>query len=99
MPSRQALINVVSHTPIEVEKFERARAAGPWHDALRQFVSNDAKLYTWWDYRSPDWAAVNKGRRLDHVWVSAALAGAVESMEVFRDARGVRRTSVRSCPC
>ena len=26
------------------------------------------KLYTWWSYRAPDWAAADKGRRLDHVW-------------------------------
>ena len=31
------------------------------------------KLYTWWSYRSPDWAAADKGRRLDHIWVSPAL--------------------------
>jgi exodeoxyribonuclease-3 len=91
--SHKALLDVVSHTPIEVEKFERARAAGPWFDALRKFVPNDAKLYTWWSYRSPDWSAADKGRRLDHVWVSPSLAGAVESTRVFREARGWERPS------
>ena len=91
--SHKALINVVSHTPIEMEKLNQAQAAGPWFDALRKFVPDDQKLYTWWSYRSPDWAGANKGRRLDHVWVSPSLARGVESMQVFRDVRGWERPS------
>jgi exodeoxyribonuclease-3 len=91
--SHKALLGVVSHTPIEVEKLGRAQAAGPWTDALRRFVPPQQKLYTWWSYRSPDWAKADKGRRLDHVWVSPALAGKVESMQVLRDARGWERPS------
>jgi exodeoxyribonuclease-3 len=60
---------------------------------LRKFVPADEKLYTWWSYRSPDWAAADKGRRLDHVWVSPSLADDVESMRVFRDVRGWTRPS------
>jgi len=91
--SHKALLNVVSHTPIEVEKLKRAQAAGPWVDALRKFVPDDQKLYTWWSYRSPDWSNANKGRRLDHVWVSPALAPALRSMDVLREARGWERPS------
>jgi exodeoxyribonuclease III len=91
--SHKALINVVSHTPVEVEKLNRAQAAGPWVDALRKFVPGNKKLYTWWSYRSPDWAAADKGRRLDHVWVSPELEGALKSMHVVRDARGWERPS------
>ena len=91
--SHKALINVVSHTPVEVEKLKRAQAAGPWVDALRKFVPDDQKLYTWWSYRSPDWANANKGRRLDHIWVSRALAPALRSMAVLREARGWERPS------
>jgi len=91
--SHKALLSVVSHTPIEVEKLKRAQAAGPWVDALRKFVPGDEKLYTWWSYRSPDWAAANKGRRLDHVWVSPNLEGALKSMHVAKDARGWERPS------
>ena len=91
--SHKALVHVVSHTPIEVEKLGRAQAAGPWSDALRKFVPNDEKLYTWWSYRTPEWSKADKGRRLDHVWVSAALADAVKSMHVLRDARGWERPS------
>ncbi len=91
--SHKALLDVVSHTPVEVEKFTRAQAAGRWYDALRHFVPHDQKLYTWWSYRSPDWNAADKGRRLDHVWVSPPLADAVRNMQVFRDARGWERPS------
>jgi exodeoxyribonuclease III len=91
--SHKALLKVVSHTPVEVEKLKRAQAAGPWVDALRKFVPDDQKLYTWWSYRSPDWSAANKGRRLDHIWISPALEGSVRSMEVLREARGWERPS------
>jgi exodeoxyribonuclease-3 len=91
--SHKALLGVVSHTPIEVEKLGRAQAAGPWIDALRKFAPDEEKLYTWWSYRAPDWSKADKGRRLDHVWVSPALAGAVKSMQVLREARGWERPS------
>jgi len=91
--SHKALRDVVSHTPIEVEKLGNAQAAGPWTDALRKFAPADQKLYTWWSYRSPDWAKADRGRRLDHVWVSPALADAVMAMQVLRDARGWERPS------
>ncbi len=91
--SHKALLKVVSHTPIEVEKLNKAQAAGPWLDALRKFVPENQKLYTWWSYRSPDWSSANKGRRLDHIWVSPALEPSVASMEVLRDARGWERPS------
>ena len=91
--SHKALLSVVSHTPIEVEKLNQALESGPWHDALRHFVPASEKLYTWWSYRSPDWAAANKGRRLDHVWVSKKLAPKLAGMEIVRDARGWEQPS------
>ncbi len=91
--NHKALLNVVSHTPIEVEKLTRAQAVGEWRDALRKFVPDSEKLYTWWSYRSPDWSTANKGRRLDHVWVSPPLADAVKAMKVHKDARGWERPS------
>jgi exodeoxyribonuclease-3 len=91
--SHKALLKVVSHTPIEVEKLKRAQGAGAWFDALRKFTPVDQKLYTWWSYRSPDWATADKGRRLDHVWVSPGLADHVSAVRVFREARGWERPS------
>ena len=91
--SHKALLSVVSHTPVEVEKLNRALASGPWHDVMRQFVPLDQKLYTWWSYRSPDWAAANKGRRLDHIWVSQKLSGKVTGVQVLKEARGWEQPS------
>ena len=65
------MLKVVSHTPIECEKLAAAQRSGSWVDAMRTFVPEPAKLYTWWSYRSPDWQTVDKGRRLDHIWVAA----------------------------
>jgi len=91
--SHKQLLRVVSHTPVETAGLEGVRAAGGWVDAVRHFVPKEQKLYTWWSYRAPDWAAADKGRRLDHVWVTPHLAGRLASAEVVREARGWRRPS------
>lgn len=91
--SHKALLKVVSHTPIEVEKLNAVFGAGPWVDAMRRFVPHDEKLYTWWSYRAADWAASNRGRRLDHVLVSEALGASLTGLEVLREARGWERPS------
>src|SRR5437016_3868791 len=70
--SHKQLIRVVSHTPIECEKLTAVLTTGGWIDAMRRFVPVPAKLFTWWSYRAPDWAAADKGRRLDHIWVAPA---------------------------
>ena len=70
--SHKQLLTVVSHTPVEVEKLGRLQEAGGFVDAVRHFVPEDQKLYTWWSYRNRDWAASDRGRRLDHIWVTPA---------------------------
>jgi exodeoxyribonuclease-3 len=91
--SHRQMLRVVSHTPIEVEKFGALQQAGGWIDVMRGFVPEPAKLYTWWSYRAQDWAASNRGRRLDHIWTSPALAGAARELKVLRGARGWARPS------
>ncbi|MBM3577567.1 MAG: exodeoxyribonuclease III [Alphaproteobacteria bacterium] len=91
--SHKALLKVVSHTPIEVEKLTEVFQAGAWVDAMRHFVPAEEKLYTWWSYRAADWEASNRGRRLDHILVSEALAGGLEHLDVLRDARSWTRPS------
>lgn len=91
--SHKALLKVVSHTPIEVEKLDAVFKAGKWVDAMRHFVPHDEKLFTWWSYRAADWAASNRGRRLDHILVSEALGGALKRLEVLTEARGWERPS------
>lgn len=86
--SHKQLINVVSHTAIEVEALTAWQRDGAWHDALRHFVPTDQKLYTWWSYRAQDWEATDRGRRLDHIWVSPDLAAGLKSHLVFKAARG-----------
>lgn len=87
------LQNVVSHTPVEREKFARFYDSVGWVDAVRRFVPEDKKLYTWWSYRSPDWDAADKGRRLDHVWVTQKISPALKSQKVLRQLRGGEQPS------
>jgi exodeoxyribonuclease-3 len=91
--SHKALLKVVSHTPIECEKLVAAQKAGHWIDVARTFVKVPEKLYTWWSYRSPDWAVADKGRRLDHIWVSQQLGDRLAAIKVTKDARGWERPS------
>ncbi len=85
--SHRQLLKVVSHTPVEVEAFGAMQAAGDWVDVTRRDIP-DGKLYSWWSYRSPNWDAADKGRRLDHVWASADLAGRMGGSRVLRHVRG-----------
>lgn len=91
--SHKALLQVVSHTPIEVEKLGRVVQAGRWIDTMRRFVPKEEKLYTWWSYRASDWTKSDRGRRLDHVLASEALSGSLENMTVLREARSWTRPS------
>ena len=91
--SHKQLLSVVSHTPVEVERMARWQAAGPWVDVMRRFVPPHEKLFTWWSYRSPDWTANDRGRRLDHVWTSPSLAPHAKAMTVLREARSWEKPS------
>ncbi|NBC96917.1 MAG: exodeoxyribonuclease III [Deinococcus-Thermus bacterium] len=90
--SHKQLLKVVSHTPIEVDHLAAAQEANRWVDVTRADIP-DGKLYSWWSYRSPDWSAADKGRRLDHVWASPDIAGAAHSSRILRDARGWEKPS------
>jgi len=91
--SHRQLLSVVSHTPVECEKLLALQKAGGWIDAVRGFVPEPTKLYTWWSYRSPDWKRADKGRRLDHIWTSDALADRVSAIAVGKEYRSGRRPS------
>lgn len=91
--SHQKMIGIVTHTPAEVERLERVRAAGRWVDALRHFVAEPQRLSTWWSYRAKDWRAADRGRRLDHVWVTAGLRPRLTAMRILEDARDWPRPS------
>lgn len=91
--SHKQLLDVVSHTPIETETLERLRSELGWTDAARRLKPEPEKLYSWWSYRAQDWAASNRGRRLDHVWLSPALVPGLREIELLREARGWERPS------
>lgn len=85
--SHKELLKVVSHTPVEVEGFEKARSAGGWADVTRRHIP-DGKLYSWWSYRAKDWEASDRGRRLDHVWARGGAAEAAGPARILKSARG-----------
>jgi exodeoxyribonuclease-3 len=91
--SHKQLLKVVSHTPDEVERFERVIAAHDFVDVMRRHVPAEEKLFTWWSYRNRDWRASNRGRRLDHIWTTPALDGSAVSLKVLDKARDWQRTS------
>ncbi len=86
--SSKDLKKVVSHTPIEREAMLAIIKAGGWLDVMRKHVPEPEKLYTWWSYRAKDWALANRGRRLDHIWATGALAEASKSIRIVKDTRG-----------
>jgi exodeoxyribonuclease-3 len=91
--SHKQLLDVVSHTPIETTTLERLRADHGFVDAIRHLTPEPAKIYTWWSYRAQDWEASDRGRRLDHVWLSPDLAGVLSGGSILRAARGWERPS------
>jgi exodeoxyribonuclease-3 len=84
--NHRQLLKVVSHTPAETAGLTLWLAQG-FHDAVRHFVPAERKLYTWWSYRNQDWRAADRGRRLDHIWVSRDLAGGLLGTTILKDAR------------
>lgn len=86
--NHKALLDVVSHTPAETERLEAMRQSINWIDCGRHFASETEKLYTWWSYRAKDWLAADRGRRLDHIWVTQPLKAALRSHQVVKEARG-----------
>jgi exodeoxyribonuclease-3 len=86
--SHRQMIDVVSHTPVEVEKLSAWMKSNNWVDAVRHFVPPEEKLYSWWSYRAADWEASNRGRRLDHIWVTPDLKPSLKKHHILREARG-----------
>ena len=91
--SHKQLLKVVSHTPVETDGLIDVMARGGWTDLIRHHIPPEEKIYTWWSYRSRDWSAADKGRRLDHVWSAPELAEHLHDMLVLREARGWEKPS------
>jgi exodeoxyribonuclease III len=90
--NHKQLLKIVSHTPVETQGLDDAREAGDWVDITRQDIPS-GPLYSWWSYRSPDWDAADKGRRLDHVWASRDIAAAGHGSRILRPVRGWEQPS------
>ena len=85
--SHRQLLKVVSHTPEEVKRLECLASSGHWVDAIRYFTLPENKLYSWWSYRARDWAKSNRGRRLDHIWITPGLVQSLLDGRIFKEAR------------
>lgn len=84
--SHRQLLKIVSHTPPETERLNAWMATG-FQDAMRRITPEPTKLYTWWSYRNKDWKKSDRGRRLDHVWMTPDLMRGLRDIRIRRDVR------------
>ena len=91
--SHKQLLKVVSHTPPETDALEHMRKSLDWVDSSRHFVPDDEKCYTWWSYRNRDWKKSNRGRRLDHIWVTRPLENRLSGHDIMSEARDWEKPS------
>jgi len=85
--SSRQLRNEISHTDIERALLIKLQNSLDFADSTRHFVPLSEKFYTWWSYRNMDWKKSNRGRRLDHIWVSDNLKDKLISIKAISDAR------------
>ncbi len=91
--SHKQLVDVVSHTQVEIDLLARLQDSHGWVDLGRHFIPPPERLYTWWSYRAKDWTAGDRGRRLDHVWASPAIAKAATAHRVAEPCRSWEKPS------
>lgn len=60
-------------------------------DAFR-LHNESGKEFSWWDYRAGAFRR-NLGLRIDHIWVSSAIAGCATSVAIDKEPRGWERPS------
>lgn len=87
--SHRQMLKVVSHTPVEVARLAAMRESLGWIDGVRRFIPPSERLYSWWSYRAADWTANDRGRRLDHIWVTPPLGERLGPAMVLKEARGM----------
>lgn len=85
--SHKQLMNVVSHTEPEITRLNALKESYDWCDVARHFVDSEQKLYSWWSYRNRDWRKSDRGRRLDHIWVTPDLKPTVKNFSIMKDIR------------
>ena len=85
--SHKKMLKVISHTPLEVERLAKMQGSLGWIDGVRRFIPPSEHLYSWWSYRAPDWATADRGRRLDHIWVTPSLESRLGPAMVMKETR------------
>lgn len=91
--SSKQLQNVVSHTEPEITRLNKWRDNFGFIDIHRHFANDDEKLYSWWSYRARDWQASNRGRRLDHLWITPPLLPYCVAADIIKEVRGWEKPS------
>lgn len=91
--SSKHLRNVVSHTKLEIDRLILLKNSFGFIDSARHFVDIGQKLYSWWSYRNRDWKKSNRGRRLDHIWVSSPMKDNLDNIYHLSEARDWQRPS------
>lgn len=91
--SSKQLNNIISHTPIERKNLIKFMNDLNWTDVARHFVPHDEKSYSWWSYRNKDWQKSNRGRRLDHIWITSPLVSSLKSYDIHNCTRNWERPS------
>lgn len=91
--SHKQLLKVVSHSPQETSRLAIMLKSLDWTDSARQFIPLEDKEYTWWSYRNRDWKKSNRGRRLDHIWVTPPLKSKLSTYGTLPDARDWEKPS------
>lgn len=81
------LRKVITHTEIEIAALERVKRSLNWIDTQREISGEEDPVFTWWSYRAADWESVNKGRRLDHIWVTPGLKDVIAEVDVLTAVR------------
>jgi exodeoxyribonuclease-3 len=85
--SHKALLKVVSHTPVETKKMIELQKTLNWVDCFRNEDNKGEKIYSWWSYRGKKPLESNRGRRLDHVWITPNLKNNLKKAEIFKKFR------------
>ena len=91
--SHNQLKNVISHTEIEREKLIKILNKGKFVDTIKLFISPPKNLFTWWSYRSKDFRKNNRGRRLDHIWVSDSPSIKITDVKIIDKMRALEKPS------
>lgn len=91
--SSRQLRNVVSHTNQERLLLSNLQEELGFIDTGRFFTPEPEKLYSWWSYRNKDWQKSNRGRRLDHIWISPYLSKSLIATDYLKEARNWPRPS------